>query len=173
MWVEALVRYQVFFLIDLQTRCVEIAGITKDAQGAWMAQIPRNLTDCFDGFLLGKRFLILDRDPLYTRQFRTLLKGSGVSVVRLPARSPNLNAYAERFVLSVRRECLNRLIPLSENHLRWALGEFLTHYHKEHHHQGLGGLLIDPGPTEGATRGRVVCRSRLGGMLRHYSRQAA
>ena len=96
-----------------------------------------------------------------------------MSVVKLPARSPNLNAYAERFVLSVRRECLNRLIPLSENHLRWALREYLVHYHKERHHQGLGGRLIEPGPTEGATRGRVACRARLGGLLRHYSRQAA
>ena len=94
MWVEALVRYQVFFLIDLKTCCVEIAGITHDAQGAWMAQIARNLTDCFDGFLQGKRFLILDRDPLFTAQFRALLKCSGVSVVRLPARSPNLKGYA-------------------------------------------------------------------------------
>ena len=173
MWGEALVRYQVFFLIDLPTRCVEVAGITKDAHGAWMAQIALNLTDCIDGFLLGKRFLILDRDPLFTAQFSALLKGSGVSVVRLSARSPNLNAYAERFVLSVRRECLNRMVPLSENHLRWALREYLAHYHKERHHQGLGGRLIEPGPTEGATQGRVVCRSRLGGMLRHYSRQAA
>ena len=123
--------------------------------------------------MLSKRFLILDRNPLFTRKLRAFPKGSGVNVISLPARSPNLNAYAERFVLSVRRECLNSLIPLSENHLRWALSEYLAHYHKERHHQGLGGRLIDPGPTEGETRGQVVCRSRLGGMLRHYSRQAA
>ena len=112
-----LVRYHVFFVMDLKTRAVEIAGVTHDAHGRWMVQLGRNLTDAVDGFLRDKRFLILDRDPLFTRQFLALLKGIGVSVVRLPARSPNLNAYAERFVLSVRRECLNRLIPLNTNTL--------------------------------------------------------
>ena len=138
-----------------------------------MHQIARNVTDPFDGILRGKRFLILDRDPLYTSQFRALLKSSGVSVVKLPARSPNLNAYAERFVLSVRNECLNRLIPLGENHLRSVLREFLAHYHEERHHQGLGGRLIQPGPNGHAAKGRVICHTRLGGLLRHYTRQAA
>ncbi len=168
-----LVRYHVFFVMDLKTRRVEFAGITNNAHGAWMQQIARNVTDPFDGILRGKNFLILDRDPLYTSQFRASLKSSGVSVVKLPARSQNLNAYAERFVLSVRNECLNRLIPLGENHLRSMLREFLAHYHEERHHQGLGGRLIQPGPNEPAAKGRVICRTRLGYLLRHYTRQAA
>jgi transposase InsO family protein len=168
-----LVRYHVFFVMDLKTRRVEIAGIAHDAHGRWMVQIARNLTDAVDGFLRDKRFLILDRDPLYTRAFRGLLRGSGVDVVRLPRRSPNLNAHAERFVLSVRTECLNSFIPLGEGHLRWALAEYLAHYHRERNHQGLGGRLIEPSLATGQKRGRVVGRSRLGGLLRHYEREAA
>jgi putative transposase len=100
-----LVRYFVLFVIDLQTRRVEIAGVVRQPDGEWIKQIARNLTDCDSGFLNGTRYLIHDRDPLFTERFRELLKQSGVKTVKLPARSPNLNAYAERFVLSVKSEC--------------------------------------------------------------------
>ena len=113
-----LVRYHVLFVIDIATRCVCIGGITSDPNGEWMKQVARNLTDMWDGFLLGKRYLIHDRDPLFTEAVRGLLRDSGVKPLRLPANSPNLNAYAERFVLSIRRECLDRFVPLSERHLR-------------------------------------------------------
>ena len=93
-----LVRYYVFFVIDIATRRVHIAGITNQPSEAWMKQIARNLTDSVDGFLKNTQYLILDRDPLYTRAFRRMLKNAGVKVVRLPARSPNLNAYAERWI---------------------------------------------------------------------------
>jgi putative transposase len=82
-----------------------------------MTQIARNLTDCVDGFLKQTRYLILDRDPLYTCAFRSMLKESGVNIMRLPSRSPNLNSYAERWIRSVRSECLSRVIPLGEHHL--------------------------------------------------------
>ncbi len=118
-----LVRYFVFFVIDIGPRRVQIAGISKQPSGAWMTQIARNLTEYFDGFLRGKRYLILDRGPLYTRVFRSTLAASGVKVVRLPSRSPNLNAFSERFVLSVKSECLDRVIPLGERHLRHLLAE--------------------------------------------------
>ena len=101
-----LVRYHVLFVIDIATRCVCIGGITSDPNGEWMKQVARNLTDMWDGFLLGKRYLIHDRDPLFTEAVRGLLRDSGVKPLRLPANSPNLNAYAERLVLSIRRECL-------------------------------------------------------------------
>ena len=113
-----LVRYHVLFVIDIATRCVCIGGITSDPNGEWMKQVARNLTDMWDGFLLGKRYLIHDRDPLFTEAVRGLLRDSGVKPLRLPANSPNLNAYAERFVLSIRRECLDRFVPLNERHLR-------------------------------------------------------
>ena len=168
-----LVRYFVFFAIDLQTRRVEIAGITAEPCEAWMRQMARNLTDAGDGFLLGLRYLLLDRDPLYTVAFRKMLEESGVKPVRLPARSPNLNAYAERFVLSAKSECLSRIVPLGEEHLRRALRSFGDHYHLERHHQGLAGDLIVPDVNAGSTEGRVACRERLGGMLRFYHRKAA
>ena len=102
-----------------------------------------------------------------------MLKDSGVNVVMLPARSPNLNAYAERFVLSIKSECLNRIVLLGESHLRISAAEYLNHYHAERHHQGLDGNLIKAEETAGATTGCVASRARLGGMLNHYYRQAA
>ena len=138
-----------------------------------MKQIARNLTDCEDGFLLGVRHLILDRDPLYTAVFRRMLKDSGVKSVRLPARSPNLNAYAERFVLSIKSECLDRIVPIGERHLRLAVTEYAEHYHVERPHQGLGNRLIAPNPGETTNVGDVKRRKRLGGMLSFYHREAA
>ena len=102
-----LVRYFVLFVIDIKTRRVEIAGIAHQMHGEWMVQVARNLTDAEEGFLRGVRYLILDRDPLYTAAFRKTLK-----------------------------------VPLGEGHLRRAIGEFVSHYHGERHHQGLGGALV-------------------------------
>ena len=127
-----------FFVIDIRTRRVEIAGIKPTPDGKWMEQIARNLIDGMDGFLRGKTHLIHDRDPLYTARFFEILGYEGVSSVRLPARSPNLNAFAERFVLSIKSECLNRLIIVGEKHLRWVIGQYMEHYHLERPHQGVG-----------------------------------
>jgi len=171
-WV-GLVRYSVLFFLDLRTRMVEIAGVTPAPSGAWMKQIVRNVTDEEEGFLRDKRYLIIDRDPLYTGDFRKMLRESGVEIVRLPARSPDLNAHAERFVLSIKSECLNRIVPLGERHLRRAVHEFTSHYHSERPHQGLGGKLIAPERTTWGAKGRVVCQERLGGILRYYYREAA
>ncbi|MCP4005521.1 MAG: transposase [bacterium] len=166
-----LTRYLVFFAIDLSTRRVEIAGIKPVPDGRWMAQIARNLIDSCDGFLRGKSHLILDRDPLFTAAFRAILKSGGVEAVRLPPRSPNLNAYAERFVLSIKSECLGRIIPLGERHLRRSIHEFVEHYHLERPHQGLGNQLIDGVPE--CDVGVVQRRDRLGGLLGSYYREAA
>ena len=96
-------------------------------------------------FLRERRFLNRDRDPVFGMGFTTLLKSGGVSGVRLPSRSPNLNAYAERFVGSIRRECLNRVIPLGERHLRALVAEYVEHYNCERNHQGIGNRLIELG----------------------------
>ena len=158
-----LVRYHVLFVIDIATRCVCIGGITSDPNGEWMKQVARNLTDMWDGFLLGKRYLIHDRDPLFTEAVRGLLRDSGVKPLRLPANSPNLNAYAERFVLFIRRECLDRFVPLSERHLRTAVTEYVVHYHTERNHQGLGNELITPLPASANDAGPIVSRERTWG----------
>ncbi len=168
-----LVRYDVLFVIELSTRKIEIAGITRHPTGAWMMQVGRNLIDEVDGFLRDKRYLILDRDPVFTKAFEELLGDGGVKLVRLPRKSPNLNAYAERFVLSIKSECLNRMVILGENHLRAAVQDFAEHYHKERNHQGLDNELIAPAIEELDATGPVRCRERQGGVLKHYYREAA
>jgi putative transposase len=158
-----LVRHWVLVVMDLQTRKVEIAGITCEPCGAWMKQVARNLTDAVDGFLLEKKVMLMDRDPLFTAEFRSMLQGVGVKPVRLPSRSPNLNAFVERFVLSVKSECLDHIIPLGPAHLRWAVGEYVRHYNAERPHQGLLGALIEPVGGTGRGEGEVRCRERVGG----------
>jgi transposase InsO family protein len=171
---RGLTRYLVLFVVDLATRRVEVAGIAPQPDGEWMTQVTRNLTDSFDGFLQGKRFLIHDRDPLFTEAFAKTLKAAGVEVVKLPPQSPNLNAYAERFVRSIKSECLERMIFFGEDPLRQAIAEYVEHYHVERNHQGPGNRLIAGQPEEARPgNGRVVCRQRLGGMLRYYHRKAA
>jgi transposase InsO family protein len=168
-----LVRYFVRFIIDLRSRRVEIAGIVRQPDGDWMKQIARNLTDADERFLNGTRCLIHDRDPLFTDAFRELLKSSGVKTVKLPARSPNLNAYAERFVRSIKSECLAKIIPLGERHLRTAVREYTEHYHFERNHQGLNNELIEKSADKHDVDGVVDCRERLGGVLNYYYRRAA
>ena len=136
-----------------------------------MAQVARNLTDATSGFLKDTRHLIVDRDPLYTAHFKEILASGHVELLRLPARSPNLNAYAERFVGSVKAECLRHIVPIGERHLRAVVREYVEHYHHERNHQGLGnGVLLPLGqPCKGAIRRH----ERLGGLLNHYRREAA
>jgi len=138
-----------------------------------MKQMARNLLDADAGFLCGKRYLILDRDPLCTKDFREMLRGAGVKPLLLPARSPTLNAYAERFVLSIKSECLDRILLLGERHLRRAIGEYLAPYHGERNHQGLGNVLLMGAPEPANQNGRVRRRERLGGLLNFYHRTAA
>jgi putative transposase len=167
-----LIRYHVFFVIRLATRSVHIAGIIPEPDGRWMRQVGRNLTDCQEGFLRECRFLIHDRATVFTTEFISILKGAGVESIRLPARSPNLNAFAERFVRSIKAECLDHLILVGERSLRRAVDEFCIHYHEERNHQGLENKLIeaDFGVSES---GELRCRERLGGLLRYYHREAA
>jgi transposase InsO family protein len=169
---RGLVRYFALFVIDLKTRQVEIAGIVACPDGAWMCQVARNWTDSEDGFLLRSRYLIQDRDPLFTNAFRKTLENSGVRPVRLPSRSPNLNASAERFVRSIRSECLAQIIPIGEAHLRRAVREYVEHYHGERNHQGIGNRLIKSSADRSRRGGSIECHERLGGLLRYYRRAA-
>jgi transposase InsO family protein len=167
------VRYFVLFVMDLKSRRVHVAGIVHHPYGAWMDQVARSLTAPCDGFLRSACYLIHDRDPLFTTRFREILASGGVSTLKLPARSPNLNAYAERFVRSARQECLRKLIPLGVTHLRRVVAEYVEHYHRERNHQGIHNRLIDGLPAEHSDPGIVKCRERLGGTLRYYYREAA
>jgi transposase InsO family protein len=170
---SGLTRFLVLFFMELKTRRVEIGGIASSANGLWMSQIARNLTDVVDGFLDGKRYLIHDRDPLYTKDFLAILAGSGIESVKLPARSPNLNAYAERFVRTIKEGCLEQMILFGESSLRNAIREFVTHYHLERNHQGLDNRLIMTAQTAVQGPGGLRKRQRLGGMLNYYYREAA
>ena len=169
---RGLQRMVVLFFIDLATRKVEVAGVASVANGLWMSQIGRNVTDAMEGVLRGKRYLIHDRDPLFTREFLGLLEGIGVASVQLPPRSPNLNAYAERFVRSIKESCLERMIWFGEEALRKGIQEFVLHYHHERNHQGVGNRLILPERAHADASGTVLRRERLGGMLNYYYRAA-
>jgi transposase InsO family protein len=170
---RGLVTLYVVFVIELGTRRIDIAGITPSPGEPWMMQIGRNLIDPLDGSLAKKRFLILDRDSKFSTAFRNLLTDAGVEIVRLPHRSPNLNAYAERFVRSIKDECLSRMIFFGERSLRKATREFAAHYHTERNHQGLKNRLIEPDGLTESTAGAIECVQRLGGLLRFYGRAAA
>ena len=166
-------RYLVFFVIELQSRRVTIAGIHPQPDGAWTEQLARNLTDPVDGFLRTASHLIHDRDPLYTRGFGEILTSGGVQPIRLPPKSPNLNAYAERFVRSIKEECLSRVVPLGEAHLRRLVHEYVEHYHHERNHQGLDNQLLRRPPPPVSPDADVERRERLGGLLSFYYREAA
>ena len=170
---KGLRRFIVLFFIELSSRRMEIGGISAAANGLWMSQIARNLIDSVDGLLEGKRYLIHDRDTLFTDEFLRTLKYVGVEPVKLPPRSPNLNAHAERFVRTIKECCLERLILFGESSLRTAVQNFITHYHSERNHQGLGNRLLAPDPTHVGSTGLLRCRERLGGMLKYYYRAAA
>ncbi|MGB5406987.1 MAG: integrase core domain-containing protein [Thiogranum sp.] len=170
---RGLVTYYVLFVMRLKTRSVHIAGVTTAPNGAYMKQVARNLTDVSDGFLLNSRYLIMDRDTKYTEEFRDYLDREGVKPVRCPARAPNCNAFAERFVRSIKDECLDRMILFGEASLRRALRAYVVHYHTERNHQGVGNRLLEPLATVSSTNEPIHCRERLGGMLNFYYREAA
>src|SRR5438309_8051724 len=169
-----LVTYYVLFFIHLGSRQVHIAGMTPHPNEAWMVQVARNLTMEQWGFLSPGQYLIHDRDGKYCPAFQHIIDTAGVTRVPLPPRSPNLNAYAERWVRSVKEECLSRLILFGEASLRHALTQYVAHYHHERNHQGKGNVLLFPAVSPaGENEGTIQCRERLGGLLKYYTHEAA
>ena len=172
---RGLVTYYVLFFIHLESRKVAVSGITPHPNERWMNQIARNVTMDDWGFLDNCRYLIHDRDTKNCQSFRHIIESSDVKTLPLPARSPNLNAFAERRVKSVKEECLSKLILFGESSLRHSLREYLLHYNGERNHQGKGNILLFPSATMRVNPGdsRVRCRERLGGLLRYYHQEAA
>ena len=169
-----LVTYYVLFFIHLGSRQVHVAGVTPHPTQAWMMQIARNITMEEWGFLSPGQYLIHDRDGKYCPAFQQLIDAAGVTRVPLPPRSPNLNAYAERWVRSIKEECLSRLILFGEASLRQALTQYVEHFHHERNHQGKGNVVLFPTVHPDAERaGPIQCRERLGGLLKFYDREAA
>jgi transposase InsO family protein len=170
---KGLVTFYLLFVMEVATRRVHFAGATVSPEEVWMKQVARNLTDGLDGFLSGKRYLLMDRDGKFCDGFRKILRQTGVKSVRLPPRSPNLNAHMERHFLGLKSECLDKLILFSEYSLRTAIMEYEHYHHTERNHQGLGNQLIEPGAEVGSRLGVIACRQRLGGLLKYYYRRAA
>ncbi len=167
-----LIRCTVFFVIEFSTRKVFFAPIKLQPDGGYMLQAARILTDYEDGFLKDKRHLIHDRDPLYnTTGFHDILRSSGIEPIKLPARSPDLNSIAERFVKSVKFECLNHLILSSVKQLEYTLNQYKDYYHHERIHQSLGRIIEPKHKTD--DKSEIKCIERLGGLLKSYHRLAA
>jgi len=172
---KGLTTYYVLFFIHLETRRVNLAGFTPHPDQEWMEQQARNVTMEEWGCLRGCRYLLHDRDAKFCQSFRELIKTGSVNPLRLPARSPNLNSYAERWVRSVKEDCLSKLILFGESSLRRALQQYEVHYHEKRNHQGKGNTLLFPSQTSpvGRVQGSVQCLDRLGGMLKYYYRWSA
>jgi len=164
--------YYILVVMKLSTRRIEIVGITTNPDATWVQQMGRTMIDCYDGFLLGTRYLILDRDTKFA-PLCGVLENSDTEVILLPPRSPNLNAYCERFMRTLKTECLNKMIFFGEDSLRRALKEFTEHYHFERNHQGIDNNIIESGDEVGMVSGNIRCNERLGGMLKYYYRDAA
>jgi hypothetical protein len=171
---RGLVTHYVLFFIHLESRRVHIAGITRHPDREWMEQIARTATQETWGYLNPCRYVLHDRDTKFCTSFRTELASGGVKTISLPAKSPNLNAFAERWVRSVKQECLSKVILFGEGAQSRVLTEYSRHYHHERNHQGKGNrLLFAEVPQKGHLPNRSInCRQRLGGLLKHYQRAA-
>jgi putative transposase len=170
---SGLATYYVLFLIHLESRRITIAGMTRHPTQTWMEQMARNITDESTGCLRDIRYVLHDRDAKFCASFESILTAAGVRPLKLPARSPNLNAFAERWVRSAKEECLSKLILFGEGSLKRTLAEFVEHFHTERTHQGKGNVLLFPTQGLQQTAGaQIVCKQRLGGFLRYYCRAA-
>jgi transposase InsO family protein len=167
---RGLVTFYLLFVMELATRRVRFLGSTTNPDGPWMKIMARELTAADDGFLNGKKYVLMDRDTKFTTEFRQIVEDAGTECVLLPPRSPNLNANLERFFGSLKSECVHRMIFFGERSMRYAVTLWLEHYHTQRNHQGLGNKLIEPGPEAGRATGTIECRERLGGLLNYYYR---
>ena len=165
---SGLKREYILFFEDITTREVWLGGIHHDPDANWSAQVARNQTDAFDGKLNGMKYIIHDRDPLFTGKFTDILKSAGCKTKLIPPRSPECNGHIESFIKTFKTECLDRLILTSEAQLRYVVKEFLEYYNHERPHSGLDGRMINPRPQD--MDGEVVEFSRLGGLLKSYRR---
>ncbi|MGK0189554.1 MAG: putative transposase, partial [Verrucomicrobiales bacterium] len=169
---SGLTTFYILVVMRLKARRIEIAGVTENPNGDWVRQMARNLSG-YDGFLASASYVLVDRDTKFQPLRTYLTELTEIKVVLLPPKSPNLNAQIERYMRSLKSECLNRMIFFGRQSLQKALKQFVAHYHGERNHQGLENRIIDPGIEVGRDVGEIECRERLGGMLRYYYRDAA
>lgn len=169
---RGLVTFYLLFVMELATRRVNFAGCHCNPNGPWIKVVAKDLT-AYDGFLNGKKYILMDRDSKFTAEFRDIIEDAGTECVLLPPKSPNCNSQIERFMLSIKSECLDRMIFFGETSLRRATVQFVDHYHTERNHQSFDNTILQPGPEVGRTPGEIECRERLGGLLNYYYRRAA
>jgi len=160
----------VLFFLHLEARRVTLAGITQHPTEEWMVQMARRAVDAINGTLLPIRFVLHDRDSKFCASFQDTLRSVGIQTLSLPARSLNLNAFAERWVRSIKSEYLSKLILFGEASLRRAVTQFIEHYHLERPYQGKGNQLLLPSSVSPPSphAGRIKCQERLGGLLKFY-----
>ena len=165
----------VLFVIDLATRRVTLAGVTAHPDSAWVTQQARNLSVRERSPLQSKRYLIRDHDSKFTASFDEVLRTEGVAVIPTPIRAPKANAYAERFVGTARRECLDWILVLGRRHLERILTSYIAHYNEARPHRGIGLAVPDgSGPPADPVEPRHVRRKDvLGGLIHEYHGQAA
>jgi transposase InsO family protein len=168
---RGLLTYYTLFVLELSSRRVHVTGSTPHPGEAFVVQAMRDLAHAIDGVLPDRCVLICDRDRKWSRGVLEFLEHEGMRIIRTPFRAPNCNAYAERFVRSIKEECLERVILFGEQHLRRTIAEFVAHYHGERNHQGIGNELIQP-LERASGQGPVRRRQRIGGILNYYYRAA-
>jgi putative transposase len=164
-------RYYVLFFIELQTRRVHLCGCTTNPTGAWVTQQARNLA--FTGLFDRIRYLVHDRDSKFTAAFDEVFRSEGITVIHTPVRAPRANAHAERFIRTVRAECLDWLLIVGRSHLHQTLSVFVEHYNRERPHRAL--QLQPPEPIEQSATDTAAIERRdvLGGLIHEYHTAAA
>ncbi len=163
-------RLYVLFFFEVASRRVHLAGITTHPKGSWVAQQARNFAMGQD--LSGFGLLIRDRDTKFTAAFDEVFQAEGVRVIRTPVRAPKANAFAERFVRTVRHECLDWILIQGRRHLGRVLDEYVEHYNRHRPHRGLNLASPEPRHGQDSASGTVIRRDRLGGLINEYTRAA-
>jgi putative transposase len=162
-------RYYVLFVIEIDRRRVHLLGVTANPNGSWVTQVARNFASDLESDGRHFRFFIRDRDTKFTASFDTVLASIGIKTIRTPVASPRANAFAERFVRTVRQYCLDHLLAISQRHLEALLAEYVCHYNEARPHRGLDLDRPLPRPaTSTAGNGKVIRRALLGGIVHEY-----
>jgi transposase InsO family protein len=165
-------RYYVLFVVELERRVVHVLGATANPSSPWVTQVARNFAADLENAGRRFRFLIRDRDTKFTASFDGVFTSIGVEAIRTPVRSPRANAFAERFVRTIRNECLDHLLVVSRRHLESVLDEYVRHYNNERPHRGLKLAQPIPHPVTAPGGSAITRRAILGGIVHEYDRAA-
>ena len=165
---HGLVREHLLFFMDIGSREVRLGGIAHNPDSNWTTQIARNMCDMWDGFLLGKKYLIHDRDSLFNKRFDAIFESIGITIKRLPPFTPQMNGRMENFMRALKTECMDKIIFTAEWQIRLAAKEYLEYYNHYRPTSALDGKMINPYPQD--DEGKIQEISFLGGLLHGYKR---